>query len=307
MGLPSTAWAEMREPDEAERFSREADILTAIQRDHNAINQCPGKAFHRKQLFAAKATFEVLGGLPEYARFGAFSEAHTFDSRVRLSNGSWGVYPDEQPDIRGFAIKVLGVDGEGVDGSLATAHHILMVQTDPFGTHSLDFIETPQRLAKSNGTFEKVAMEFHGFANSMFHTQTPFRVGPYAARGRLVPHQGSSNDAFTEDDLGGDVAGRLPLTWDYQLQFFVNETDTPIEDATEAWDERHSPYLTVARLRIPKQTNSLEFAEDIEKTSFLLWDTLKAHMPLGEINRARRVVMQASVQTRTTWQRNGEM
>ncbi len=104
------------------------------------------QSIHPKQLFAAKATLEVLRGLPAYARFGVFSEPHTFDSRVRFSNGSWGIDPDEQPGIRGFAIKILGVDGEGVDGSLAKAHHILMVLTDPFGTDIPDFIETTQKL-----------------------------------------------------------------------------------------------------------------------------------------------------------------
>ncbi|KAL3958715.1 hypothetical protein ACCO45_006877 [Purpureocillium lilacinum] len=307
MAQPSTEWKESIEPDEAERFKEEADIVGAIQEKYSRLYQCSGRAFHRKQLLAAKAVFEVLDGLPPYARFGVFAQPHSFDSLVRLTNASMRIYEDARPDIRGFAIKVLGVEGRDAhDTGPAKEHNILMVQLDPFGARSLDFIRFVQMAETKEGDYKSApARPFSGFAVDTFHTQTPFCVGPYAARGRLKPPKGQTADPNASNNWGADVVSRLPLTWEYQLQFYVNETDTPIENATKRWNETASPYITVARLTIPAQEITPEWSSEIDDKTFLLWDTLEAHRPLGEVNRARRVVMARSVENRSGRNRGG--
>ncbi|KAM3459021.1 hypothetical protein MY3296_000168 [Beauveria thailandica] len=301
MASPSTAWKETIALDESTRFASEADMLTSVQRRHNEFNRCPGKAFHRKQIFAGRGTFKVLPNLPAYARFGVFAQPHVFQSLIRLSNGSWGDYPDPKPDFRGFAIKVLDVKGPRLDDQFSDdTHHILMVQTDPFGANSFDFIKTAQEMDANNTEPDPEQLRFHGFTSSVFHTQTPFCVGPYAARGRLIPSREASN-TLAPAEVGASLVPRLPFTWNYQLQFYVNDSGTPIEDATKPWDENESPFITVANLDIPEQENSLSFRNDIHASPFYLWDTVEAHRPLGEVNRARRVVMRASVRTRRAY------
>jgi len=63
----------------------------------------------------------------------------------------------------------------------------------------------------------------------------------------------------------------------------------PIEDATVKWPERLSPYVPVARLRLPAQRfdsdRQLAFADVLRYNP---WHSLAEHKPLGNSNRARR-------------------
>jgi hypothetical protein len=63
----------------------------------------------------------------------------------------------------------------------------------------------------------------------------------------------------------------------------------PIEDATVKWPEKLSPYVTVARLRLPSQRfdcdDQLAFADYLRYNP---WHSLPEHRPLGNSNRARR-------------------
>ena len=68
----------------------------------------------------------------------------------------------------------------------------------------------------------------------------------------------------------------------------------PVEDLTERWDERRSPWRRVAAVRIPPQSfdapAQMAFVESMSCTP---WHALPEHRPLGGINRVRREVYQA--------------
>jgi hypothetical protein len=109
----------------------------------------------------------------------------------------------------------------------------------------------------------------------------------------------------TGKDWADDVSERLATTdlvFDFQLQFFVNEAETPIENASIDWEESVSPYVTVARLRIPQQelqdADAAAFAEQVEAAIFDPWGALMEHRPLGDVMRARKVVYYASEKER---------
>jgi hypothetical protein len=87
------------------------------------------------------------------------------------------------------------------------------------------------------------------------------------------------------------------LQWDLQLQPYVSEALTPIEDASVNWT---TPYSTVARLTLPVQDPTVDaaFAKQVEDAVFDPWQALAAHRPLGDVMRARKVVYFASQQTR---------
>ena len=118
-----------------------------------------------------------------------------------------------------------------------------------------------------------------------------------AVRVRLVPSEGNGDTAKgAPADWNVEFSGRLKnqdLHWDLQFQPFVNETMTPIEDASVNWP---TPYTTVARLTLPKQDTSADpgFAQTVESAVFDPWQALAAHRPLGEVMRARKVVYFAS-------------
>jgi hypothetical protein len=92
--------------------------------------------------------------------------------------------------------------------------------------------------------------------------------------------------------------GRLAeseLSWELQLQPFINEQRTPIEDPSVDWD---SPWTTVALLRLPRQALDAALVRESEAGVFDLWNGLAEHRPLGEIQRARKAVYYASQQQR---------
>jgi hypothetical protein len=140
-----------------------------------------------------------------------------------------------------------------------------------------------------------VGKAFGGFATEPLFSAVPMANGPYAVRVRLLPDAANGEHrAGAAADWGGDFAARLaagPLQWDLQLQPFVSENLTPIEDASVNWP---TPYRTVARLTLPRQNTASEegrqLLADAEAAVFDPWQALAAHRPLGDVQRARKVV-----------------
>ena len=94
------------------------------------------------------------------------------------------------------------------------------------------------------------------------------------------------------DDWDAEFSGRLKqhdLQWELQLQPFVDEARTPIEDASVDWP---TPYTTVARLTLPRQDTAADraLAQQVEAAIFDPWQALAEHRPLGDVMRARKVV-----------------
>ena len=205
---PSTAWRERIAPDEEGRFARQAEKLAPVHAAMSA-RYGAGRLLHRKPLLAARGTLEILDGLPDYARHGIFAAPRAYQALARLSNASGAVQPNAKPDIRGFAVKVLGVEGAAALGGAAAAQDFLFVNQTSFGARDsdefVDLVADLQRglpavalgLIRRNGLVAglrrlkrlaaTVGRPFSGFASETFDTLSPFAVGPYAARARLTP------------------------------------------------------------------------------------------------------------------------
>ncbi len=71
----------------------------------------------------------------------------------------------------------------------------------------------------------------------------------------------------------------------------MSEALTPIEDASINWP---SPYTTVARLTLPHQDSNSAAGQallsQVEASVFDPWQALVAHRPLGDVQRARKVI-----------------
>jgi hypothetical protein len=92
-----------------------------------------------------------------------------------------------------------------------------------------------------------------------------------------------------------------PICFDFQVQVrsadsFAGKVDTDIEDVCTQWDEAQYPFVTVARINISSQQDVTSPArqEYCETLVYSPWHGLKAHQPLGGINRLRRDVYKAS-------------
>ena len=311
MRQPSTAWRERIAPDEAAHLERVAKVIGGLQRTKSAkFGQ--GRALHRKQLLAATGTLEVLAGLPDHARHGLFATPGSHRALVRLSNGGPDVQANRAPDIRGFALKVFDVSGEAALGGTTDHQDFLMINQERLPTADsrefIDFVEaaTPGplpailHLFKAHGVaggfarlrdlFAAVGKKFAGFAAERFNTVAPVSCGPYAVRVRLAP-AGNPPSTGRSKDIVADMRERLargPLTWSLELQFFVDEAVTPIEDGSVAWPDAETPIVPVALLTLPQQGVDAA-AIQAEAARFDPWGGLAAHRPLGEIMRARKV------------------
>ncbi|MBE0613991.1 MAG: catalase [Burkholderiales bacterium] len=325
MAEPSTEWRETIAPDEASRFADYAEQFVDMQKRKSA-KYGNGRALHRKQLLALRASFEVLPDLPEYARHGLFARPGSYDAWVRLSNGGTDRARDATPDIRGFAIKVRGVQGAGALGKPTEAQDFLLINQEKFAFPKSDeFVGLVMAASKGNGALfgyllrrygllgalkfmvkfaATLGRKFSGFATERMHSATPIACGPYAVRVRLLPARekplaDASNDWAA--DFGRQLAS-APLVHELQLQFFVDEQRTPIEDASVDWSEEVSPYVTVARLSIPQQSlddaAAAALTKEVEQAVFDPWDALVEHRPLGDVMRARKAVYFASQQAR---------
>lgn len=322
MATPSTQWAERVAPDEAERFAGYARRFAQMQQ-RKSQRYGNGRALHRRQLLALPAQLHVLGDLPAYARAGLFAAPGQYETWVRLSNGGTDRAPDARPDIRGFALRVRGVKGEAALGGAARTQDFTLINHAAFAFAGSDaFVELVMaasrgvpallahfvqrygmvgalaQLARLKRTFGK---PFSGFATEAFYSAAPLACGDYACRVRLLPPPGAAS-AHAARDWAGDMRARLahgPLEYTLQLQFYVDEARTPIEDASVDWPEAVAPYVSVARLVVsaPAHDDSA-LQQQVENAVFDPWAALAAHRPLGEVMRARKVVYYESQQQR---------
>ena len=314
---PSTRWQESVSPDEAQRFAAYAQQFAAIQA-RKSKKYGVGRVLHRKQITAAQGTLDVLPNLPPFARQGLFAKPARLDVWVRLSNGGMDRASDRTPDVRGFAMRVLGVRGDSALGNgPAVSQDFALINQEVFAfPQSAEFVDFVVAASKGNAALLRflirrygwlggpvqllklastMSKPFRGFATQAFFSAAPIACGAYAVRVRLVPDPGNGRaHKAAPADWGGDFSDRLrkqPLHWDLQLQPFVSEELTPIEDASVNWP---TPYTTVARLTLPQQDTASKAGQalttQIEAAVFDPWQALAAHRPLGEVMRARKVV-----------------
>jgi hypothetical protein len=318
MKQPSTEWLERIAPDEEARFARGVKVMGDLQRSRSA-KFGKGRGLHRKQLIAAAGTLDVLDGLPDHARHGLFARPGRHRVLVRLSNGSSDVQANIVPATRGFALKVLDVSGAGAAGGTVDHQDFVMTNQVRFQTREsgefFDMMEasiagSPNVIlhlfrAYGLGAFPRLgvlvatlARKFNSFAVERFNTVVPICCGPYAVKARLKP-VGNPPRATWFSDIAEDMRRRLAageVVYDLELQFFVDEATTPIEDASKIWPDAETPIVTVGRLTVRAPEAGAD--SEVEAMHFDPWGGLAAHRPLGEMMRARRLTYRESQRAR---------
>ena len=321
--VASTDWHERIAPDEARRYEAYAAQMVELQR-RRSTRFGSGRGLHRKQIVAARGRLTVHANLPEFARHGLFASSGEHEALVRLSNGGMDRAPDKVPDVRGFAIKVFGVVGDSALGNgPATSQDFLLINQPKFAfPGSGEFVEFVLAASRGKGALlahllkrygviggprrllallASIGARFGGYATSQLFSAVPLACGPYAVRLRLEP-AASNGESKTTGDFANDFSARLarqPLQWALQLQPFTDERATPIEDASVNWV---SPYTTVATLQLPQQDLASAEGQALQAQAeagvFDPWQALAAHRPLGDVQRARKVIYFASQRER---------
>ena len=101
--------------------------------------------------------------------------------------------------------------------------------------------------------------------------------------------------------LQDDMIERLkhgPVNFDFKVQLYTSDKSKPIEDGVVEWSPKDSPFVTVGRLTIPNQEHGFcywgNMLSCVDKLSFGPWVRHHDFKPIGSLNRARRLVYQAS-------------
>lgn len=144
-----------------------------------------------------------------------------------------------------------------------------------------------------------------------FYSQLPIRYGDYIAKVAVVPYS-QELSALTDKpvELHGDADGLRHAVmeffkghggaWDIRVQLCADIETMPIENASKAWDEDESPYVTVGRITAAPQLAWSEGRSDKvdDGMSFSPWHGIAAHQPLGSIMRMRKMAYEMSARFR---------
>jgi len=141
---------------------------------------------------------------------------------------------------------------------------------------------------------------------STYWTMGAVRHGDYVAKVRVAPVQ-SFADRVVQRALDLESAEQVfrpalvaelserPYEFDIQVQLSTDLARMPVEKTTVVWPESLSPYVTVAKLRIPQQDiGGEDNFEKMDKTSMSAWRVTEEHRPLGSIMRSRKEVYRQS-------------
>jgi hypothetical protein len=315
------ALGEVIQAGEAEQFRAFAEQIAALQKSRASADGQAKRALHVKQHVGAVG--ELVVTAPESGRFGVFAEVdRRWPVYARFSNGSGRKQRDGAPDARGFALKLVGAPGkkliEGLEDEVTQDFLFIDTPALPFRTpdefmafaHAAKDGPLPllPRLigslgfGRTFGIFKRAlgAPKVKSFATHAFHTAAPLTLGDRAAKlGLFPPSDAPAASASGDDYLAYDLVTRLrggPLTWYLRAQRFIDETTTPIEDASVEWS---GPWVELATLTLPQQdvqsTRGKEIAALVNELSFDPWHASEAHRPLGAVMRARRVAYAPSV------------
>ena len=144
-----------------------------------------------------------------------------------------------------------------------------------------------------------------------YWTMAAVRHGDYVAKVRVAPSaESAANAIHRELDLttGPDVfrpalvdeLQARACDFDLQVQLCTDLDAMPVNDTTVEWPEKLSPFVTVARVHLPRQDISgPENFENGDALAFNQWRVTSDHRPLGEIMKVRRIYS-ASAKVRRT-------
>jgi hypothetical protein len=264
-----------------------------------------------------RGEFVVHNGLPAALRHGIFARPQTYRAWVRFSGPGPYVTPDiDDVGFMSISVKLMGVPGPKLMDEEKFTQDMFGVSTPTFVTpdtranaqlqiesvknaqifyffnlhrsHILDFVMQALWLKTQSSPFEAPyfscvpyllgegqAMQYSFWPKSGKRTRVP--------RVPLRPPDDYLRDAMVASLKNGDVE------LDVRLQLQTDPHLMPIENNAVLWPERLSPRVSVATLRLPRQTfNSPAQMAFARRLSYNPWHSIPEHRPLGNQSRARR-------------------
>jgi Dyp-type peroxidase family len=310
--------AQLREhrPTEQSQQAIEESVDFIVRAMKQALGNGTTRDAHTKHHGLVRATVEIVADLPDALRHGLFATARSFQAYIRFSNGrpTPVLPPDAAPDVRGMAIKLLGVPGVKEAKDEVHTHDIVLASHPVFfvpDVHAyVDFLRLPS-LAEKMRLYPELARSFRSFENPLtirYFSQTPYALGPHVIKYVVEPLDPAEQPplnltpeqiaARTPNCLREAMAAHLaarPATMMLSVQLAPDAAAEQVDDATRLWQTTPIPIATIT---IPAQEFTRPANDQLAETlSFSPWHCLHENRPLGSVNLARRrVYREASVQ-----------
>lgn len=275
---------------------------------------------HPKAHGCVRAQFIVENDVPERFRYGLFKNPGTYTAWIRFSSSSSQIRPDLTRDAHGMAIKLVGVAGQKIlpQEAEATTHDFVLANNPVFFVrNTADYVVFVRAFTAGKlmsfffNSWNPLRWRVHELKNMLqatqkavfnplqirYWSQTPYQLGPHAVKYSAQPLSPPTDTVAVSagaDFLEQAMARQLETqtaSFDFMVQLQTDPKKMPIEDATIVWNEKLSPFVKVATIRIPPQKFDSPARRDFaENLSFTPWHALPEHRPLGNTNRVRRVV-----------------
>jgi hypothetical protein len=293
-----------------------ASFIDKFQKVRIAQGEKPAeRAVFRKQHGAAKGKLGVVDSCPAKLRVGLWAQG-PFDVWIRWSSDAPPDTADQKNNTLGFAMKLFGVTGPtlATDNPLAANADLIFQNSDIFFVDNARDMAAISSDTESNAftalhkrtlmILSEMAKVEKSLLSARWSSTLPYALGEAIVKYRLIAaapivdtDPGASPNYLAEDIKRRLLAG--PASFLLEAQSFVDDSVTPIDRATERWDEKISPFVTVARLDIAQQdVDTPGQAAYGEGLAFSPWRTLYDNRPLGSIADARRITYPASAAVR---------
>lgn len=307
-------------PADEERLIKDMEAILQEKMSKDYPAGLTRRDAHPKSLACLQAEFIVEPNIPAGLKKGIFALPQTYPAWIRISSANGTIQSDKAKDLRGFAIKIMGVKGERFqtnNNEKETQDFVLLSYPSmPLGTVKLFHDAVHYSIKWSPLVFLArlaVSGEFH-IINELrkarqnqtspldirYWSTTPYLCGTdLIVKYSLVPtsHIKSSlppelTDHYLTENMEKHLAAN-EANFDFMIQVQKDPGRMPVEDAGVEWSEEESPFIKVATLRIPAQTFRTKEREELaEDLSFSPAHSLIEHRPIGGINRARIEIYQ---------------
>ena len=319
-----TPWEKAAPDEEADARKLAQDLINLMKKEYSPKGKRTFRDAHPRGIGCVAGSFTVESNLPEKYRTGVFSTpGKSYNAILRFSS-SLGPSGDQVKDARGLAIKIFGVPGKKLLAGQADAvtQDFLHIDAPTFpardanefaGIVSLKanpanavkfILGSPILRAREIKAVLDLSLGNPNNGKSLAE-RTYFSQTAYLLKGSKVnsPVKFSTRPCGpvasqpldgSDGELRNDLQARLneqELCFDFSMQFYKDGAGFTVEDGMNEWKESVSPFIKFATIRIPKQRfltdEKLRYCDNL---SFQPWHALAEHRPLGNINRARKVI-----------------
>ena len=306
------------EEREAQIIKQLSDVVAKQVRE---IAQLTGEKVRRPQhaktlAGTANAEFSVSEQLSEDLRIGFLAPGATFPALLRFSNAGALIVSDRENDLRGLAVKVFVREGASHDflATNAELHHAkdafeamwtsYYLYKPGVAGKVLGIVKLFYKLGLSSGMrivktlSGQIKRSIVSLATETFWSRSPYRFGSIVARFRIRAELPPEQIESDTESLGKELSVRSKqgdIRYVLEIQRYQDEAKTPLEDSTVAWN---SSFEQLGHFVIRKNSELLDFGS-IEKAEFNPWNiSCDDFEPLGNMNRARRMVYRTSQRAR---------